>query len=320
MLNELKFVQGAVAKKQIIPELAHFRIEDGTIRSYNGSMALSSPIELDINCIPKAAPFVRAIMNCKDTVTMHMTTSGRLAIKSGAFKAFIECIDHDESAGAHVTPEGEEIDINGDAFLNAIKKVSPFIGTDASRPWSTGVLLRGQSAFATNNVSMIEYWMGFDMPTELNIPREAVREILRVGEAPVAMQYTDKSLSLHFPGGKWIRTNLLDLGWPDLDKVLNVDANPTPIDNELFTGLEVIKQFTDDFGRVYFHNGALRTTLIDGEGASYEMDNFSETGVYQIHILSLLKDSATSIDWSLYPNPCIFHGERLRGALLGMKV
>ncbi|QJI53366.1 DNA polymerase III [Alteromonas phage vB_AcoS-R7M] len=320
MLKELKFVQGAVAKKQFIPELAHFKIEDGTIRGYNGSLALSSPIDLDIDCIPKAAPFVKAISNCKETVSMHLTTTGRLAIRSGSFKAFIDCFEADESASAHVVPEGEEIEINGDALLKALKTVQPFISTDASRPWSNGVLLRGQSAYATNNVSMVEYWMGFNIPIEINIPRNAVNEILRINEAPIAMQCTDKSISFHFPDGKWIRSNLLDLDWPDIERILSAPSNPEPLDTRIFEGLDVVKPFTDDLGRVYLNGGAVKTTLIEGEGASYEIENFTVEGVYQLHILSLLKDTATSIDWSLYPKPCIFYGDRLRGALVGMKI
>ena len=40
MLAELKFVQGAVAKKDFIPSLTHFEIKDGMIKGLNGSLAL----------------------------------------------------------------------------------------------------------------------------------------------------------------------------------------------------------------------------------------------------------------------------------------
>ena len=55
MLKELKFVQGAVSSKDFIPALTHFRIENGTVRSFNGLLALCSPIALDIDCTPKAS-------------------------------------------------------------------------------------------------------------------------------------------------------------------------------------------------------------------------------------------------------------------------
>lgn len=88
MLKELKFVQGAVAKKDLLPAMTHFAIEGGHVRSYNGTLALSSPIPFDIDCKPKAGPLVQAIANCNDTVTLSMTPAGKLRIQSGKFWAF----------------------------------------------------------------------------------------------------------------------------------------------------------------------------------------------------------------------------------------
>ena len=92
MLKELKFVSGAVAKKEFIPAITHFCIENGTVRAYNGTLALSSPIACDINCKPKAVPMVNAIARCSETITMSVTPTGKLSIKSGPFRALIECV------------------------------------------------------------------------------------------------------------------------------------------------------------------------------------------------------------------------------------
>lgn len=316
MLSELKFVQGAVAKKELIPTLTHFRIEGGTVRSFNGTLALCSPINLDIDCTPKAAPFVKAIQNCKETVTMSMTPAGRLSIKSDAFKAFIECVKEETP---HVMPNGKEFDIDGDALMKALKTISPFIGDDASRPWSNGVLLKGESAFATNNVSVIEYWVGSAFPIVCNVPKAAIREMLRINEPPQRAQVNDHSISFHYSDGRWIRTSLLDIAWPDLGKILDVPCAAEPIDERIYEALDTIKPFVDKLERVYIDGGIIATTLIEGEGASFEVPDFPHEGVYQLRILNLLKGVATSIDFTSYPKPCIFYGERLRGAIIGMR-
>ena len=316
MLKELKFVQGAVAKKELVPTLTHFRIEDGTVRSFNGTLALCSPITFDINCSPKAIPFVKAIQNCNETVTMKMTPSGRLSVKSGAFKAFIECVEEETP---HVLPEGEEFEIDGEALLKAVKTIEPFIGDDASRPWSNGILLKGKSAYATNNVAVIEYWVGSDFPKLCNIPRAAVREMVRINEAPEKAMVGDTSLSFLYKDGRWVRTALLDTGWPDLDKIISANCNPEPIDEVLYEGLAAIKPFVDKLERIYIYNEVISTTLIPEEGASFNLPGFPHEGAYQIKILNLLKGVATSIDFSLYPKPCLFYGESLRGAVIGMR-
>jgi DNA polymerase III sliding clamp (beta) subunit (PCNA family) len=318
MLSELRFVMGSVAKKDFLPALTHFMIEGGTVRGFNGTIALCSPISLDIACKPKAEPLVRAIANCNDTVALSMTPAGRLSIKSGSFKAFIDCI---EGESAHVEPDGERVDIDGASMLAALKAVQPFIGDDASRVWTNGVLLRGQSAFATNNVSLVEFWIGTTFPVTVNLPRAAVKEIVRIGEVPTHAQMTDKSFTLHYENGRWIRTQLLPTDWPDLSRILQTDApvHMKDIDRRLYDGLEVLRPFVDKMGRVFFEPGKMLTHPGADEGASFALEDFDVDGVYNIEILRLLDGVASRIDWSLYPKPCLFEGERLRGALIGMR-
>ena len=95
MLKELKFVQGAVAKKDYLPALTHFVIDKGMVRGYNGSIALCSPVPFNISCKPRADKMVQAIRNCNETIALAMTPAGKLSIKSGSFKAFVECIEGD---------------------------------------------------------------------------------------------------------------------------------------------------------------------------------------------------------------------------------
>lgn len=317
MLAELKFVQGAVARKDFIPHLTHFKIENRTVRSFNGSLALCSPIDFDIDCIPKAVPFVKAIQNCEDTVSLNMTPAGRLSVSSGSFKAFIECVEEDTG---HVEPEGERFELNGMQVLQALKIMAPFIGEDASRPWTNGVLFKGQSAYATNNVSLIEYWIGDLFPIICNVPKVAIREMIRINEPPLYAQATGRSISFHYPNGKWLRTALLDLEWPDLAKVLDVPNAPVPIDPLIFPALTAIKPFADEYGRVYLQGDELTTCTADGEGAGYIVPGLGAEGIYQIEMLTRLEGVATAWDLSLYPAPCHFVGERLRGAIIGMRL
>ena len=317
MLLELKFVQGAVAKKELIPSLTHFRIEGGRVRSFNGMLALCSPIAFDIDCSPKAIPFVKAIQNCNDTVTLNMTTNGRLSVKSGPFNALIECVTEETP---HVEPEGIEFQIDGEALLKALKVIAPFIGNDASRPWTNGVLLRGQSAFATNNVTLIEYWVGTPFPLTCNVPRDAIREMVRIGEPPTHAQADGRSITFHYSGGRWVRTNLLSAEWPDLAPILETTGQMAQFPESIFEGLEALRPFLDKLNRVYFNGHGLSTTAEDSDGAHYKIADWPHEGIYAWPMLMLLKDVAKWIDFSSYPKPCIFQGDRLRGAIIGMRL
>lgn len=318
MLKQLKFVQGAVAKRDLMPAMTHFRIENGFVRAYNGILALCSPIDCDINCIPKADKMVKAISRCNDVMTMSMHDNGRLEISSGPFHVFIDCIDDDSQ---HIEPAGERVDFDGEGILKALKALAPFIGEDASRPWTNGVLLRNHSAFATNNVCLVEYWLGVKSPVTINLPEVAITEMLRINEPPTHAQMDQNSITFHYSDGRWIRSQLLDNGWPDIERILNVPSNATPIDPRLFEALETLDGFTDKAGRVFMRNGILRTEDDDAAaGAGYEVDGLGIEGAYQIKMLRLLKDVATHADFTRYPEPTMFFGNMLRGAILGMRM
>lgn len=322
MLKQLKFVQGAVSKKDFLPAMTHFAIENKTVRAYNGALALCSPIALDFECKPKADKFVQAIANCPEDVTpvLSMTPAGRLSIKAGSFKAFVDCVTEESM---HVLPEGERVDFDGAAVLKALEVISAFIGDDASRPWSNGVLLKGQSAYATNNVTVVEYWLGADFPQTVNVPRVCIREMLRIGEPPTHAQLTNNSITFHYSDKRWVRSQLLDVKWPDIAKILDVQSNATPIEPLLFQALDVVKPFADSFGRVWLRDSKVSTVPKEGEGeqhSEFEIPGMPYAGIFAIGMLKLLEGVATTIDLTTYPQPCMFFGERLRGAIIGMRV
>lgn len=317
MLKELKFVQGAVAKKDLLPAMTHFRIEGGTVRSYNGTLAISSPLPFDIDCCPKADQLVKAIGLCDDTITLSITPGGKLRIVSGSYRDYIELV---EGETPHVGPEGAPLDFDGQVLLDAFKLMYPFIGNDASRPWSAGILLNGQSAYATNNTCVVEYWLGAPFPHQINIPRACIKEMLRVDEAPTHGQISGNSVTFHYEDGRWIRSQLLNVEWPleMIGKILNVPSNPVPVPAELFTAIDKLKARADGTSRVYINNGLLTTSQQEEEGASYELDGIEFVGCYNMAMFALLNGVVETADFTLYPDPAMFFGGPMRGAIVGM--
>lgn len=319
MLSALKFCAGSVAKKDFVAALTHFRIENGTVRGFNGTLALCSPLPFDIACKPKADMLIKAIANCEDTVQLSLTKAGRLTVKSGVFKAHIDCV---EGNTPHVEPEGEIVNFDGNALLAGIKIVAPFIGEDASRVWAQGILFKDKSLFATNNIILVQYYTGVNFPVDVNLPRAAIKEMLRINEAPLFAQVATNSITFHYSGDRWLRTQLYSTEWPDLSRILDGESVQAPFDTRLFKGLDVIKPFVDKLGSVWFDgSGNISTHLDESEGASYHVPDLQWEGRYNNEMLKLLDGAVETIDWSLYPGACMFRGHKnkLRGAIIGMK-
>lgn len=316
ILDSLRFVQGAVASKDFIPAMTHFSITKSRVTSYNGRIALCSPIAFDFECNPKAIPLIKAIMACEDQIKLSMTTAGKLSIKSGKFRGNIDCID--DASLLQIVPSGIEYALNFEKLISGFGKVAKFIGSDASRPWSNGILMRGQSVFATNNVCLAECWVGDNLPT-LNIPQQAISELLRMKEVPVMLKVSETAATFVYSDDRWLRTQLFSTEWPDLSRILNVESSPVSYDDSFAEALEKLKPFLHEDGRIHIAPGVISTRADTEEGVSIEFD-IQASGIYNYNMLILLKDSMTSCDFSAYPKPCAFFGEGLRGAIVGMKV
>ena len=317
MLDDLKFVKGAVATKDFAPEMKHFTIRNGTVTGFNGVIALSSPIDFAFECAPQAAPMVKAIDSCSDVVSLGMTPANRLRVHSGPFKVFVDCVELGDLPDHQ--PQGENIEFDGPQMMTAIERLSPFVGNDASRPWTNGILLKGQSAFATNNVCLVEYWLGISLPFSVNIPMQAIKEMVRIGVPPVGAQVCEHSMTFHYPDGRWLRTQLFSTEWPDLSKILDRPASPVPVPDNFFEGLALVKPFLAKEGVVYIRNSTLYTTQDDQLGAGFSVEGIPKDGVYVHKMISLLEGVATSIDFDAYPDPLLFYGDRLRGVILGRR-
>jgi hypothetical protein len=278
-------------------------------------MGLCCPIDLNLDVCPKAVPLIKAIQTCSDTIQLHMTPAGKLAVKSGKFKAFIECIPTDYP---EVVPEGEEVVLNGE-MLKTLKQLAPFIADDASRPWARGILFRGQSAFVTNNVILVEKWLGYNFPVEINVPKSAVLELIRIGEEPERLQVTESSVTFHFTKNRWLRTQTYSLQWPDLAKILDRSNIQGPVPAGLWQAALDLAPFVEDTGRLFFSPGNVSTGQTDGSGAAMEVPELMSTGCFHFEQLRLLDGVANTIDFSDPLSPCVFYGEKLRGAIIGMR-
>jgi len=326
MLDALRFTASAVAKRDIVPELTHYRLKDGRVSSFNGRIGLSAPIDLDLDILPSAVPLIHAIRACPEAegIALNITPSGRLAVRSGPFKAFIQCLPDD---GQHfaVEPQGESID-PGPHLMAGIRAIAPIMGIDASRPWCMGIRLNGPLMYATNNIVLVKYYHGSQIPLDVVIPSDAVSELLRINESPERVQVTDNSISFHFSGERWLHSQLLNReSWPHTSVERALDRSlgeQVKLPDRFAESLSVLKPFLNERGSIYLDGTFLSTSQFEGEGASIEVVMPQITGLqaYHHHNLLLLCDVAHTIDWRSYPDPCVFQGPQMLGIIIGQKI
>lgn len=329
MLDDVRFTMAAVAKRDYVPGLTHFKIAEGRITGFNGQMALSSPIAVELSARPNAAKFLAAVRTCEEgeTIALGLTGTGRLSVKCGKFKAFVECIEDDGAVASE--PEGEDVELEP-SFLDGLRLLSPVMGIDASRPWAMGIKASGASLYATNNVVAAQYWHGRTFPHDVVIPSTAVDELLRIGDPPSRVQVTPHSITFHFAGERWLKTSLLDgSAWPLekiehlLDRSFGDAAGLVEIGEPFAEALKKLKPFLHEDNAVFLLPNSVGTTREEGTGASVELDlPVSGVQAYTHQQLLILSEVATAVHFDAYPAPSRFiHAAKpLRGVVVGRKL
>lgn len=318
-LDAIKFVRGAVAKNDMSPVLTHFLINEGRIQAFNGSVALGCPIDVDLNCSPKADQFNRAMGSCDETTAIHLANNGKLVIRSGAFKTQVDCVD--ATTYPAIDPRGgKRIEVTGN-LVPALSTLAPFVADDNRNAWACGILFDAQSAFSTNNQVVVQYWLGFTFPARVNIPLAAVREIIRINETPSYIEQHENRLVFFYPGERWLSCQLLTAQWPNIVATIEArfsTADLVGTDVSFFKALKKIAPFCGEQARVYFGPFGMATGL-DLENETVVGFPGLSNGIYNINHLQKLEGISDAAAWSQWPQPVSFYNQSCRGIMLGYR-
>ncbi len=327
ILDDLNFVRGAIMEHGFAPEIAHFHIKNTGITAFNGVLALHSNIPLDIEIRPHANELIRAIGACKDKSVTLSYTKERLHIRSGSFKSVVRCMPLKDAPEPHKATPGERVPLNG-TLIPIMRRLLPYIGQDATRPWSRGMMFDTDSVFVTNNIILIQHWLqGPTMPVRVNIPKPAIVELVRIREEPIAVAMDKRSMTFYYKSGRWLSTLTYSLDWPDVRKRLDRKAWMQQIPDTFWTTLEHLAPFADEHSRhVYINAFRVGTEANEIDGASIDIQLFKNSNnmlvKFNIDMLLALKPLITNIDLQSYPDdPSLFKDANnyLRGAIVGMR-
>ena len=314
MLKAIKFVRGAVAKKDLVPILTSFHIYKGRIQGYNGSVCIDHPLErTDLDFTIPAAPFIRAMDICDGEPEITVLENSRVKFSKGNFNCKIACEDSELFPVAEFPEHGWGHDVPQD-FIEKLKLIASFISEDASRPWSLAVKIVGTKMYATNNIVIAETELekGFNAVV---LSSELVNELIRIGEKPISITYTDDETWFSYKNGAWIKGQTPVGEWPDIEQLFDFDDK----------GLEKIPHTLGDAINKLEHfaeNGLIRFTE-DGIFAGHEddalVDGFKLDKVcFHVTPLQLVLNVAKS--WDLKASPPRFSGDNIKGVICHVAV
>jgi DNA polymerase III sliding clamp (beta) subunit (PCNA family) len=320
MIKTLNFVKGAVSTKDLVPVLTNFHFYDGRVQGGNGRITIDAPLDLGgRNITVPAVPFLKAITACDGAPVLNITDAGRLTIKKGSFRSILPLADGLTFPLQTLDDQATATD-KTDELIKKLRIIKPFIGDDASRPWSCGCLFADGYIYATNNVVMVRVPWGVPEGVRFNLPSFAVDELLRIGEQPDGFCFERSDTAVTFKyGDRWLRSQLFDTDWPDVGAFFNDEALE-PVPEGLRQAVEKILPFCPDskFPLIILNSEGVSTA--DGTMTASVGDMELPDGRYRAEPLLAVLSHAISIDLTKYPAAVPFLGAGgLQGVMVGVK-
>jgi len=319
MLDALKFIEPA-SKDIGQANQTHCMLSGNWVASFDGLLMMAAKIDTEITAFPNTKRLIATLSRCDEAVQITQLDNNRLGIKSGKFSAYVPCVEPGLIA---FTPPDPPAGVFNEAVTNALKCVGIIAKENAPRMVQASILLRANSAVATDGVTCFEYWHGLPFPNVV-LPKSFVTELLKINKKPVSAGASPSTFTVYFEDESFIRTQLYTEPFPDIDRVLNVGASPYPIPVELWAALAKLDAMKSDAHNVYFNATAskLTTDKVEGVGASYDFEHPMPNDVcFNLDFLRRFEPFAKTVDWTCGDGGkmAAFYGDNFRGVLMSKR-
>lgn len=311
MLAALEFIAHASNQDDDAGFQQYARFANNYAAASSWGMQAGYPIEEDLMLCPSIKLLKAALSRAGAALAMSALDSGRLSI-SGAngFKAIVPCAD---GGGLPPVMPDRNIAAIDDRVKEGFKAVLSLAREDAETVMETSLLLRANTVVGCDGNLLLEYWHGNDLPPNLIVPHRFAKAITKMPEKIIGFGWTEgRSITFHFEGGAWLKTQMREGVWPDVDALLNVQANFQPTPAGLFEGVKAVADFSKD-RTVHFHEDKIKSSyLADGEqggpvfGASFDVEGLRGHHSFTARLLKLIEPAAQQIDYETIPDRILF--------------
>lgn len=316
MLTALKFIEPATREIGTVNQV-HCMLAHGYAVGFDGVHMLAHKIDTDITAAPNAKKLLGALSKCDEAVQITQLDSGRLGIKSGKFSAFVPCAE--PGLIAILPPDPAQGPIN-ETVIKALQTVGIIAKENAQRMYQASVLLRYNSAVATDGVMAFECWHGTPMPTVV-IPKSFLAILAKIAAKPVSCGLSNNSFTIYFEDESIARTQLYVEPYPDVDRVLNIPSQPFPIPPEFFPALDKLAAMKDTNKNLIFNakGSKLQTHADESAGAVFEFEHPMPDGqTFNIELLQRFAPFVKQADWACGDGGkmAALFGDNFRGVLM----
>lgn len=317
MKDILKVLKNAVAKDSTINIFKCLHLYGDRIQAQNGRITIDAPIAPMGDLTIDADRFIKAVYACDGEPEVKHTQTGQLSLKKGSFRAVLPLYDNVDFPRVERDADGEVLTPTM-PILQPLSKLLPMCGENDVRVWLNGININDGYAYATDGTIMARAGIGIAPKKPINIPAEAIAELIRIGVEPVKIIVTGASITFDL-GDIWLRAQLFNVNWPDVRKRFDNLNYGEPVPDCLLENIEKIIPFCIDQRLQDIRFGENGISTAEGKNSASIGDTPLPPGKYTGAILRKALTVATHANFANYPKEIGFKGDNIEGVFMGMR-
>lgn len=315
LIDALKFVKPVQSKTGAAYQ-THCIISGHWLCASNGILTMATPVHEDLNACPHSLDLLDALQKCGQDLNITQLSANQLAVRSGDFKAIIDCCSPSEINIP--APDNNIAKINNEV-KDAIASVMVLANEDAPNAAYAGVLLQAGSTVATNGHALLEAWHGVDLPAGLLLPKPFCAAVGRSGKDATGFGYSPSSVTFHFDDGSFVKTQLYNERFPEYKHLFNRARELWPIPLKLMEAIRAVESFSKN-GIIYFDNDVVSSRELQSEATTFKIVGLPVGLAFNAKLLIQMEHAIRNIAFNLENNETFFSADNIRGCLKGLDI
>lgn len=316
ILDALRFIKVAQNENGKASYQKHCRFvrsasEQSFVVGFDGILAAGYPVIEEMAACPHTFRLINALERVRGAYSLTLLDNQRLSIMSGAYRAVVPCVAHNEFE--YIMPDANLYKLDN-AWKQAAVRAGLYCTEGATTVMASSVVTFGASMVGTNGMAIVESYHGHQMPPDLIIPMAFVHAVSKTALDLVGFGYSQQSLTFYFENGAWIRTQLYQEQFPNFQRYLSeLDMRGcTDLPAGFFDAVAAVVPFSP-VSHVVIDRDQVRSHTDNTEGAQHQCDGLPyEMLRFNGDYLLKLKGFATKADFTTYPNFMVAMGEQTR--------
>jgi hypothetical protein len=318
VISELRIACNVCESGAVVEQFKHIVFAEGTLRAFNGVVSVQAPSAFDPTCpafAVKEERVLQALSACAGDDIRATLSDEFLVLKPGKLTVRIRRLPPEGIYSDAIVPPAKLARVPALGLQDAIRAVAPFMSDDASRPWTTAILIRDGFAWATNNLSLVKFPLALPLDN-LRIPAPAVPVLLMLPS--IDWVNVNGNRIVMGCGKLLVSFPMASAEWPaEIGKFFDGAPKTLPmLAPELRDAARVVEKFAERFIVLTPDKIAGKLATIESE---YEIAIPNGKGIYPAKLMLLVLAHATHADFSTYPAPIFFAGPKLRGVAVGAR-